>query len=206
MGLLNNKLKDKKTIAVFFGLFIFVTLMGYQTKNSDLSSLYKSYIENQIAEVLGLTAEIGEFEIDWLDSSPLIIIDRLDLRRSDLQTNILLENLVLSISLSESFLNMQIIISDFSVDGISLGLNTFSGRNQLDVYGTLELEKSENFQRALHSFFDATNLNGVAASAFFRAAAAAFASAAAFFASASFAAAFASSKRRAAAINIFRSM
>ena len=59
--------------------------MGYQTKNSDLSSLYKSYIENQIAEVLGLTAEIGEFEIDWLDSSPLIIIDRLDLRRSDLQ-------------------------------------------------------------------------------------------------------------------------
>jgi hypothetical protein len=32
MGLLNNKLKDKKTIAVFFGLFIFVTLMGYQTK------------------------------------------------------------------------------------------------------------------------------------------------------------------------------
>ena len=123
MGLLNNKLKDKKTIAVFFGLFIFVTLMGYQTKNSDLSSLYKSYIENQIAEVLGLTAEIGEFEIDWLDSSPLIIIDRLDLRRSDLQTNILLENLVLNISLSESFLNMQIIISDFSVDGISVGLN-----------------------------------------------------------------------------------
>ena len=114
MGLLNNKLKDKKTIAVFFGLFIFVTLMGYQTKNSDLSSLYKSYIEYQIAEVLGLTAEIGEFEIDWLDSSPLIIIDRLDLRRSDLQTNILLENLVLNISLSESFLNMQIIISDFS--------------------------------------------------------------------------------------------
>ena len=116
MGLLNNKLKDKKTIAVFFGLFIFVTLMGYQTKNSDLSSLYKSYIENQIAEVLGLTAEIGEFEIDWLDSSPLIIIDRLDLRRSDLQTNILLENLVLNISLSESFLNMQIIISEFIVD------------------------------------------------------------------------------------------
>ena len=152
MGLLNNKLKDKKTIAVFFGLFIFVTLMGYQTKNSDLSSLYKSYIENQIAEVLGLTAEIGEFEIDWLDSSPLIIIDRLDLRRSDLQTNILLENLVLNISLSESFLNMQIIISDFSVDGISVGLNTFSGPNQLDVYGTLELEKSENFQRALLSF------------------------------------------------------
>ena len=125
--------------------------MGYQTKNSDLSSLYKSYIENQIAEVLGLTAEIGEFEIDWLDSSPLIIIDRLDLRRSD-QTNILLENLVLNISLSESFLNMQIIISDFSVDGISVGLNTFSGPNQLDVYGTLELEKSENFQRALLSF------------------------------------------------------
>ena len=153
MGLLNNKLKNKKTIAVFFGLFIFVTLMGYQTKNSDLSSLYKSYIENQIAEVLGLTAEIGEFEIDWLDSSPLIIIDRLDLRRSDLQTNILLENLVLNISLSESFLNMQIIISDFSVDGISVGLNTFSGPNQLDVYGTLELEKSENFQRALLSFF-----------------------------------------------------
>ncbi len=157
MGLLNNKLKDKKTIAVFFGLFIFVTLMGYQTKNSDLSSLYKSYIENQIAEVLGLTAEIGEFEIDWLDSSPLIIIDRLDLRRSDLQTNILLENLVLNISLSESFLNMQIIISDFSVDGISVGLNTFSGPNQLDVYGTLELEKSENFQRALLSFFDDKN-------------------------------------------------
>ena len=90
------------------------------------------------------------------------IIDRLDLRRSDLQTNILLENLVLNISLSESFLNMQIIISDFSVDGFSVGLNTFSGPNQLDVYGTLELEKSENFQRALLSFFDDKNRKNVA--------------------------------------------
>ena len=52
MGLLNNKLKDKKTIAVFFGLFIFITLISLGMLSQELN---KRKIKNNGQKSFGLT-------------------------------------------------------------------------------------------------------------------------------------------------------